>query len=299
VKLGFTLGFRNDGGSLGGRRRPRHTVTTCATATDRTMSTRAPAVESSAVKTRECVFTVSVHPSALADPLAGAKTVLDGLLRRHVGELGGVLMSRDRERLYGGDEDDEEGEGGKRKRDVDDASAPGTSSDAETSGSGSGSGSSSDSEDASTDGRADGLTRARFGRVIHTAGYVDVCVRSTCKVFLPVRGSRLVGVVNKIAHDFIGALVLDKFNVAIASDNIREELVSCSEEGCWKSAWDDAHTLRVGSQVVFTVKSVSETDDVVLLVGALLEEGTGEREYVGRNSSGITSIERKLQQGKK
>ena len=106
-------------------------------------------------------------------------------------------------------------------------------------------------------------------------------------------------IAHKIAHDFIGALVLDKFNVAISSDNIREELVSCSEEGCWKSAWDDAHTLRVGSQVVFTVKSVSETDDVVLLVGALLEEGTGEREYVGRNSRGITSIERKLQQGKK
>ena len=74
------------------------------------MATKPPVVESSAVKTRECVFTVSVHPSALADPLAGAKTVLDGLLMRHVSELGGVLMSRDRERLYGGDDDDEEEE---------------------------------------------------------------------------------------------------------------------------------------------------------------------------------------------
>ena len=47
---------------------------------------------------------------------------------------------------------------------------------------------------------------------------------------MPVRGSRLVGTVNKVAHDFIGALVLDTFNVAIAAENIREELVSSVDE---------------------------------------------------------------------
>ena len=217
---------------------------------------------SSACVTKACIFTLALHPSALTDPLAGARRVLDGMLMKHSPALGGVLMAYEDERLCGEDEDD---------------------------------GDASDGSDgsASTSMRDD-VVRERFGVVLHASGYVDVAVRCACRVFRPARGSRLVGVVNKCSHDFIGALVLDVFNVAISQENIREELVSCPEEGSWKSAWDDAHALRVGSHVVFTVKDITESDDVVLLVGAMEEEGTGEREYVARSSSGITSIERKL-----
>ena len=225
---------------------------------------------SSAVATRSCVFTVALHPSALADPLAGARAVLDAMKMRHVDALGGVLMAYDDEALCGAR---------RRERD-DDGDDDG---DDETS--------TSESDDAEAD---DDDGRGGFGRVLHASGHVDVRVRARCEVFTPVKESRLVGTVNKIAHDFIGALVLDRFNVAIAAENIREELVSSSDDGCWRSAWDATHVIKVGSQIVFTVKAVTESDDVVLLRGAMKDPATGEREYVARSSSGITSIERKL-----
>ena len=216
------------------------------------------------------MFTVALHPSALADPLAGARAVLDAMKMRHVDALGGVLMAYDDEALCGAR---------RRERD-DDGDDDG---DDETS--------TSESDDAEAD---DDDGRGGFGRVLHASGHVDVRVRARCEVFTPVKESRLVGTVNKIAHDFIGALVLDRFNVAIAAENIREELVSSSDDGCWRSAWDATHVIKVGSQIVFTVKAVTESDDVVLLRGAMKDPATGEREYVARSSSGITSIERKL-----
>ena len=225
---------------------------------------------SSAVATKPCVFTVALHPSALADPLAGARAVLDAMKMRHVDALGGVLMAYDDEALCGA----------RRRGRDDDGDDDG---DDETS--------TSESDDAEAD---DDDGRGGFGRVLHASGHVDVRVRARCEVFTPVKESRLVGTVNKIAHDFIGALVLDRFNVAIAAENIREELVSSSDDGCWRSAWDATHVIKVGSQIVFTVKAVTESDDVVLLRGAMKDPATGEREYVARSSSGITSIERKL-----
>jgi len=225
------------------------------------------ALPSSAVATRPCVFTVALHPSALADPLAGARAALDAMKMRRVDALGGVLMSYDDAALCGA----------RRRGDDDDASDDETST--------------SESDDASAD---DDDGRGGFGRVLHASGHVDVRVAARCEVFTPVKGSRLVGAVNKVAHDFIGALVLDRFNVAIAAENIREELVSSSDDGCWRSAWDATHVIKVGSQIVFTVKAVTESDDVVLLRGAMKDPDTGEREYVARSSSGITSIERKL-----
>ena len=170
---------------------------------------------------RDAVFTVAVHPSALRDPLRGARAVLDAAAMRHCDALGGVLMSYADARLAG--------TSGRETRG--DASASDSSD-------------SSDSSEAST---SDEESAIGFGRVLHASGHVDVCVRARCEVFMPVRGSRLVGTVNKVAHDFIGALVLDTFNVAIAAENIREELVSSVDETeCWKSAWDDEHVIRVG-----------------------------------------------------
>lgn len=236
----------------------RASAAASARAAPHTARARAMATSSACV-TKECIFTLALHPSALVDPLVGARRVLDGMMMKHSPALGGVLMAYEDERLCGEDGDASDGS----------ASSESTS-------------------------MRDDVVRERFGVVLHASGYVDVAVRCACRVFHPARGSRLVGVVNKCSHDFIGALVLDVFNVAISQENIREELVSCPEEGSWKSAWDDAHALRVGSHVVFTVKDITESDDVVLLVGAMEEEGTGEREYVARSSSGITSIERKL-----
>ena len=216
------------------------------------------------------MFTVALHPSALADPLAGARAALDAMKMRRVDALGGVLMAYDDAALCGA----------RRRGRDDDGDDDG---DDETS--------TSESDDAEAD---DDDGRGGFGRVLHASGHVDVRVRARCEVFTPVKESRLVGTVNKIAHDFIGALVLDRFNVAIAAENIREELVSSSDDGCWRSAWDATHVIKVGSQIVFTVKAVTESDDVVLLRGAMKDPATGEREYVARSSSGITSIERKL-----
>ena len=63
----------------------------------------APPATSSACVTKECIFTLALHPSALADPLAGARRVLDGMMMKHSPALGGVLMAYEDERLCGED----------------------------------------------------------------------------------------------------------------------------------------------------------------------------------------------------
>ena len=55
----------------------------------------------SCVVSRDAVFTVAVHPSALRDPLRGARAVLDAAAMRHCDALGGVLMSYADARLAG------------------------------------------------------------------------------------------------------------------------------------------------------------------------------------------------------
>mgnify|MGYP000037466618 CR=1 FL=1 len=84
---------------------------------------------SSAVATRSCVFTVALHPSALADPLAGARAVLDAMKMRHVDALGGVLMAYDDEALCGArrrerdDDGDDDGDDETSTSESDDAEA--------------------------------------------------------------------------------------------------------------------------------------------------------------------------------
>ena len=100
------------------------------------------------------MFTVALHPSALADPLAGARAALDAMKMRRVDALGGVLMSYDDAALCGA-----------RRRGGDD-----DASDDETS--------TSESDDASAD---DDDGRGGFGRVLHASGHVDVRVEGAVR----------------------------------------------------------------------------------------------------------------------
>ena len=134
--------------------------------------------------------------------------------------------------------------------------------------------------------------RSRTAGIIHLAGHVSLDVETTARVFCPVVGSVLRGVVNKVGVDFIGLLVLGVFNVSVGADDIRDGLVhnpAPIDDECPGGRWEETspspidreHVIRVGSTVLFTVKSVSELDDVLHLIGSLTDEArTGEIGYV-------------------
>ena len=125
-------------------------------------------------------------------------------------------------------------------------------------------------------------------RIIHQAGYCDVHVRCTARVFCPKPGRKLLGAVNKVGADFVGMLVMGVFNASVSAADISDEFIhnpiDASPGGCWESAEDNGeHRIAVGDEVVFVVKAVSEHDDVLHLLGSLKEEGTGEATRVARS----------------
>ena len=124
-------------------------------------------------------------------------------------------------------------------------------------------------------------------RIIHQAGYCDVHVRCTARVFCPKPGRKLLGAVNKVGADFVGMLVMGVFNASVSAADISDEFIhnpiDASPGGCWESAEDNGeHRIAVGDEVVFVVKAVSEHDDVLHLLGSLKEEGTGEATRMAR-----------------
>jgi DNA-directed RNA polymerase I subunit RPA43 len=119
-------------------------------------------------------------------------------------------------------------------------------------------------------------------RIVHMAGYVDVCVRAKVKVFTPKIGLKLVGRVNKIGVDHVGLLVHDVFNASLAATDLPRDFVHNPAEDVWESAEDGgAHRVGVGTECVFSVKKISEYDDVLHLIGSMAEEGTGALEFLG------------------
>jgi DNA-directed RNA polymerase I subunit RPA43 len=119
-------------------------------------------------------------------------------------------------------------------------------------------------------------------RIVHMAGYVDVCVRAKVKVFTPKIGLKLVGRVNKIGVDHVGLLVHDVFNASLAATDLPRDFVHNPAEDVWESAEDGgAHRVGVGTECVFGVKKISEYDDVLHLIGSMAEEGTGAVDFLG------------------
>lgn len=119
-------------------------------------------------------------------------------------------------------------------------------------------------------------------RIVHMAGYVDVCVRAKVKVFTPKIGLKLVGRVNKIGVDHVGLLVHDVFNASLAATDLPRDFVHNPAEDVWESAEDGgAHRVGVGTECVFSVKKISEYDDVLHLIGSMAEEGTGAVDFLG------------------
>ena len=119
-------------------------------------------------------------------------------------------------------------------------------------------------------------------RIVHIAGYVDVCLRAKVKVFTPKIGLKLIGRVNKIGVDHVGLLVHDVFNASLAATDLPRDFVHNPAEDVWESAEDGgAHRVGVGTECVFSVKKISEYDDVLHLIGSMAEEGTGALEFLG------------------
>jgi|Transcript_10534 DNA-directed RNA polymerase I subunit RPA43 len=133
------------------------------------------------------------------------------------------------------------------------------------------------------------IEQNQTARIVHMAGYVDVYVTASVKVFKPKVGKTLTGRVNKIGVDFVGLLVMETFNVSIAAidlpidfqHNPVDEKNVTSQGGCWESASDGGgHRIGFGTVVTFNVKKISEYDDVVHLIGSLAEDGTGSEEFL-------------------
>lgn len=127
-------------------------------------------------------------------------------------------------------------------------------------------------------------------RIVHMAGYVDVNVRAKVKVFTPKVGSKLKGRVNKIGVDHVGLLVHDVFNASLTAADLPRDFVHNPAEDVWESAEDGgAHRVGVGTECVFSVRKISEYDDVLHLIGSMAEEGTGALDFLGGDGADARS----------
>ena len=74
----------------------------------------------------------------------------------------------------------------------------------------------------------------------------------------------------------------DVFNASLAATDLPRDFVHNPAEDVWESAEDGgAHRVGVGTECVFSVKKISEYDDVLHLIGSMAEEGTGALEFLG------------------
>lgn len=115
---------------------------------------------------------------------------------------------------------------------------------------------------------------------------IRLTVSATFTIFTPQVGERLLGVVNKIAEEYIGLLVLGFINVAIAGGDIRADLAPKLLDGVWASKKDPSHVIGLSDSVIFRVKSLREDGEFLALLGSLVEPDTGNasvlKEVVGK-----------------
>ncbi|KAL2630500.1 hypothetical protein R1flu_015186 [Riccia fluitans] len=107
--------------------------------------------------------------------------------------------------------------------------------------------------------------------------YFHVDLTAKLLIFSPSPGMLIEGKVNKIEKDYIGVVVLGLFNAAVGVSDIREDLYyNENPDGReWVSESDERHSIKLGSIIRFSVKSMQETEHIIDLCGSLADSRTG------------------------
>ncbi|GFR44478.1 hypothetical protein Agub_g5741, partial [Astrephomene gubernaculifera] len=110
--------------------------------------------------------------------------------------------------------------------------------------------------------------------------YFHLDVRADVLVFKPARGMTLVGRVNHLGEDYIGALVLGVFNVTIPARCVMEELTFQWEENKWQHSQQPEHQIGEHSYIVFTVEDVRDHGGYFQISGAMRDSHTGAADFL-------------------
>mmetsp|Transcript_15171 Transcript_15171/g.20939 ORF Transcript_15171/g.20939 Transcript_15171/m.20939 type:complete len:242 (-) Transcript_15171:118-843(-) len=110
--------------------------------------------------------------------------------------------------------------------------------------------------------------------------YITVKMTATFLVFRPKVSDLLEGVVNKVASDHLGLLVLGVFNASVALRSTKGAFEADLKNSCWVGSENYHHRIEVGSTVKFALKRVSEANHMIGLEGSLGEEGSGKSTYL-------------------
>ncbi|KAL3688406.1 hypothetical protein R1sor_014715 [Riccia sorocarpa] len=107
--------------------------------------------------------------------------------------------------------------------------------------------------------------------------YFHVNLTAKLLIFSPSPGMLIEGKVNKVEKDYIGVVVLGLFNAAIGVSDIREDLYYNENPNGreWVSESDERHSVKLGSIIRFSVKSMQETEHIIDLCGSLADLRTG------------------------
>ena len=105
----------------------------------------------------------------------------------------------------------------------------------------------------------------RSGSIINELPNIHFDVKVNFIVFKPSIGSKLVGVVNKIAVDHVGCLIHNCFNASVAKSNFKNGLIYDS--------------LDIGSKFSFRVIGTEAVNGVLAITGEVSEHRKSRWEY--------------------
>jgi DNA-directed RNA polymerase subunit E'/Rpb7 len=95
--------------------------------------------------------------------------------------------------------------------------------------------------------------------------HVHVKVAVNFLLFAPETGSIISGIVNNLADDTVGLLILDTFNAVIPRDEMPPDFAFDYKESSWTSS-TTGQCLSIGSEVLFSCKGMRTTDQGLIQV---------------------------------
>jgi DNA-directed RNA polymerase subunit E'/Rpb7 len=95
--------------------------------------------------------------------------------------------------------------------------------------------------------------------------HVHVNVAVNFLLFAPEKGSIISGIVNNLAEDTVGLLILDTFNAVIPKDEIPPDFAFDYKGSSWTSS-TSGQRISIGSEVLFSCKGMRTTDQGLIQV---------------------------------
>jgi DNA-directed RNA polymerase subunit E'/Rpb7 len=95
--------------------------------------------------------------------------------------------------------------------------------------------------------------------------HVHVNVAVNFLLFAPETGSIISGIVNNLADDTVGLLILNTFNAVISRDEMPPDFAFDYKESSWTSS-TTGQCLSIGSEVLFSCKGMRTTDQGLIQV---------------------------------